>query len=191
LLGDVFDLWAMPFAEIRKNYSQLFFALDCVSAPIIYVPGNHDDQFKGLRRLDNWMVTDHVYRFTSGGKAFVAVHGDAYDNLKGTPSRVGAWFSRLVDRIAAWFAGPGVSITRAVRTSFAEIGPGRETYVRPLHERAVADIDCDYLIIGHTHVPVPGDDIGKTRVIGTGDFGPEHMTYVIVENGEATLHEIG
>ena len=190
LLGDVFDLWSLPLRRIVKKHPTVIAILASVECPIIYVPGNHDDAFKGLAQLNTWCVSWPTYRFCSGGKWFTAVHGDEYDTFKSTASRAAAWISRLVDRIAAWFAGPGVSITREARVSFVERGPGREKFVRPLHERAVADLNCENLLIGHTHVPDSGQDINGTWVVGTGDFGPEHMTYVVVENGKAELHTI-
>ena len=73
--------------------------------------------------------------------------------------------------------------------SFVERGSGRESYVRPIHERAVADLKCENLIIGHTHIPTE-DIVGSTREVGSGDFGPEHMTYVVVDAGKAELRSI-
>lgn len=186
LLGDVFDLWAMSIREIMKEHSAVFAALQDAACPIVFVPGNHDDALKGINQLDSWAVSWPIYEFTSGGVTFTAVHGDAYDKLEGIPSRIGAWFGRLFDRLAAWIIGPGVSVTRFARATFARIA-GREFYARPLHERAIADLGCENLIIGHSHAPVAHDEIDGSVVVGSGDFGPEHMTYVVVDGGKAEL----
>lgn len=190
LLGDVFDLWAAPFHKIARMHAAVLAVLEAAECTVTYVPGNHDDAFRGLSYLNSFQTVWPYYRFSSGGKWVVAAHGDTYDEFEGVPSRFGAWASRLADRVARWFAGPGVSITRSFRYSYAERGPGRSSYVAPIHSKAAADLDGDIVLIGHTHVPTTREEHGEKILVNTGDFGPEHMTYVVVEDGRAELRSI-
>lgn len=187
LLGDIFDLWLSPFTEIKEKHESVMRALKFLRCPIIYVPGNHDDVFQGITKLDNFVVEWPYYRFKSGDKWIVVAHGDKYDEIRGLTSKIGAWIGKIADTISSWLFGAGVSVQRYVRHSYAEIGPGRENYVRPILERAAADLDGDIVIIGHTHVPVHPVLLNGKIIVNSGDFGPEHMNYVVVEEGKTEL----
>ena len=190
LLGDVFDLWLRPMREILKEHPTVIASLNSVKCPVIFVPGNHDSVFQGLDKLNKFQIMWPVHRFKSGDKWVAVAHGDAYDQLRGVKSWLGAWLGKIVDTIAGWILGPGVSIQRKFRYSYAERGPGRASYVQPIMEKAAADLDGDIVVIGHTHVPISPEIIDGKVVVNCGDFGPEHMTYVVVDEGKIELRTL-
>jgi UDP-2,3-diacylglucosamine pyrophosphatase LpxH len=186
--GDVFDLWRSSFHAISAVHRTVMAVFASLSCPVVFVPGNHDDVFRGLTRLDSFEVSWPSYTFESAGRKIRVVHGDTYDDSVLGHSKAGALLLSVLDRIATWFAGPGVSIRRSLHHSFVDRGPGREMHAKPLLARAAAgEPDADVLIVGHTHTPSIPAMIGGCLVLNSGDFGPEHMTYVIVEAGHPTL----
>lgn len=190
LLGDVFDLWAAPLAEINKQHATVLSVLDSLKCPIFYVPGNHDSAFAGLSRLESFRVVWPSYQFVSGDKVITLAHGDTYDETPETVSKFGACVTRLTDSVAQWFAGPGVSMTRTVLRSFANAGLSEAQYAIPLYERAARDLSGDVIVLGHTHLPMGPRTIADKIVVNSGDFGPQHTTYVVIEDGQTELHSI-
>lgn len=190
LAGDIFDLWRSSYWAIRKVHTTLMETIAASKCPVILIPGNHDEVFRGLTNLDGMEVAWPTYTFMSGGKKITVCHGDTYDTSGAALSGFGAWLGSAADRIAAWLAGPGVSVQRSVRRSFVERGPGREKYARPILEAAARDIDSDLVILGHTHVPSGPEEIAGRLVVNSGDFGTDHMTYVVVLDGKAELRDL-
>ena len=190
LAGDVFDLWRSSYWAIRKVHTTLMETLAASKCPVIYIPGNHDEVFRGLTQLDGMQVVWPSYTFESGGKKVTVCHGDTYDDANPVLSSFGAWLGSAADRISLWFAGPGASIQRSVRHSFVDRGPGRESYARPVLEAAARDIDADLVVLGHTHLPSGPEEVAGRIVVNSGDFGSEHMTYVVVAEGKAELRDL-
>ena len=184
--GDLFEMWLYDYEEIADRHKELLAAIDCFDGEVVYVPGNHDGVFIGLRRLNDMRVSVRPFEFECGGRRFAITHGDEFDDTAKPISRVTAWLGALLDRIGAWFLGPGESVQRNVRKSFASMGAAREKYVAPFAEKAMAKLDADVVVIGHTHMPETREFEGRIY-INDGDWGPEHMTYVSIEDGTPEL----
>jgi UDP-2,3-diacylglucosamine pyrophosphatase LpxH len=185
-LGDMFDLWHSEYSEIAEAHKDLLMTIDDLSAEVIYLPGNHDGEFRGMRQLNNMAVAWPPYTFEDGGRTFALTHGDEFDTFSELQSRMASWIGTVADKIACWLLGPGSSVQRAFRRSLAET-PYREKYAGPIAQAAVDSLHADYVIIGHTHMPEIRE-YGPKTYVNTGDFGPEHLSYVTVTNGIVELH---
>ena len=190
-LGDLFDLWLMSYEEIKEKNRELVQSIAQLPCDVIYVPGNHDDVFCGVDHLDGMHVVKQPYAFADVGKRIVLFHGDAYDAF----GKLG-WFQRKItylislgDRLLQWLVGPGTSVTRIIRRSAANSGRA-DTYSERVAQGAVSDAQgADVVVAGHTHMPTAPRVIGISHYVNAGDFGPEHMTYVVIEDGVPTFHD--
>lgn len=179
-LGDLFDLWAAPFQEIAARHPTVLGVIDTLRCRRIFVPGNHDGAFRSLRRLNSLEVVP-FYILNSGAVRFCLMHGDECDPL--TPlSRTAAYLFTVADRIAQAFAGPGVSVHRTVRHSLAASGASAH-YSEEIAKCVVKQAEADAYVIGHTHIPEHPRWVGSKMYANSGDFGPEHMTYAVIDDG--------
>lgn len=190
LLGDVFDLWSNSYYAITRMHTTLLHALRACCCPVVFVPGNHDDAFRGVYQLDGFTVSWPLYEFEDNGSLVSCVHGDLLDDSWAGRTRIGACLVAAVDRFASWSAGPGVSVKRVVTHSIAEVAERREEYAIPLLEKTAMEVSGSVVVMGHTHTPIAKHVVGGKTAVNCGDFGPEHMTFVVVEDGVPSLHEV-
>lgn len=187
-LGDIFELWHRSYAEIVDLHGKVLDTISALPGEVLYLPGNHDAEFVGLQRINNMTVIDRPYSFEDGGTYFSMTHGDEFDSFGGVSSKIGSWIGTIADTVASWFLGRGTSIQRFVRYSFAQT-PQREKYAGPIADAAVAALEGDVAIIGHTHLPETRQYESKLYV-NTGDFGPSHLSYVTIRNGVVQLRKV-
>lgn len=184
-LGDMFDLWHFDYDEIVEQHKGILAAIDDLPCEVIFIPGNHDEAFRGMKRLNNMRVCWAPFEYEDGGKRITLAHGDEYDDLNETASKVSSWIVTFADRIACWIMGAGTSVQRKLRKSLAN-SPQRERYAGPIAARAVKDLGGDVVILGHTHLPETRQFEG-TLYVNSGSFGPEDLTYVVIEDGVPEL----
>jgi UDP-2,3-diacylglucosamine pyrophosphatase LpxH len=190
LVGDVFDLWELPYFEIKKKHLAAVATIRAMKCPVIFIPGNHDDAFRGFSRLDEMQVEWPTFQLQSGGKRFVFAHGDTYSAIPEGIAKIGYWITGLIGRICSWFAGPGVSFRRTLRYSLANSGIVNEAFSEKIAKLAVAGLEGDVIVLGHTHIPVEPCEIDGKIYANLGDFGPEHLTYAVLEDGVLTLKKL-
>lgn len=183
LLGDVFDLWLDSLEKILAQHAALMDAID-KQKDVIYLPGNHDREFLGAQRLNNMRVVSHTYKMTDGGRSIGFIHGDRYDPAEslGPVSRLAVWIGALVDRLTQRLLGPAVSVQRVVRWSVAKVSSVKDI-ADTAARKAVDDLRTDVVVMGHFHVPRGPELINNRLFVNTGDFGPDHMTWVEIEDG--------
>ena len=183
ILGDFLDLWVSTIAEIYERHAALLALLRHMD-DVFYVVGNHDAMLRGMRELDGIEVVNEPFVYSDGGRVIALDHGDAYDPIDYRASRMANCMVTMADRFAQWGAGPGVSVYRTVCKSFAGVGSARSKYVDEIRDRAMEALDADVVGLGHTHVPVPTQALEDDRFyFNSGDFGPEHLSYVVIEDG--------
>jgi len=185
LLGDVFDLWHYDYCDIVEQNKDILLEIDVLPYEVIYIPGNHDAEFKGMRRLNNMRVAAQPYNYSDGGKSIVLAHGNEFDTFSGTASKMASWVAVTADKVACYFMGPGTSIQRKVRHSFAAMN-GKEKYAEPIADRAMENLLGDIVVLGHTHIPEVREYKGR-MYLNSGSFGPEGLTYVKIVDGNPEL----
>lgn len=182
LLGDIFDLWRAEFSEIATKYKDLLDALDDLPCDVLYVPGNHDGEFRGVRQLNDISVVWPPLVLCDGGRRIVMMHGDEFDTYSAVNSKIAAWVMSSADWVARKIVGPGASVQRALLRSFAMM-PARERFVEEIAWAAVASVSgADTVVLGHTHWPEERV-LDGVRYVNCGDWGPEHQTCVVLEDG--------
>jgi UDP-2,3-diacylglucosamine pyrophosphatase LpxH len=184
-LGDLFDLWIASFEQIVELHADLVGVIRGLEADVVFVPGNHDAILRGLQRIDTMSVKEQPYFLQSGGRRIALVHGDEYDPIDerfGFFSRILAKLGAALDRAAQLIAGPAFSIQRKIRYSLSSSGKSGD-WSDKIAEQATAGVEADVVVAGHTHVPMGPLAISGKLYVNAGDFGPEHETYVVIEDG--------
>lgn len=162
LLGDLFHVWvALPSfetSEVRKVTE----ALDRVRSRGIrvdYVEGNRDFFVVGSRYEPHFDFVGNEVAFQTGGKRFLAVHGDGLDKRdyqyrfwrflsKNPISRLAARV--LPSALARWFVYGTES--RLAKTNFKHKIEVPEQAITTYGDRRLAE-GYDVLLLGHFHEP--------------------------------------
>lgn len=186
-LGDLFDLWVKPLVKILEESPTVMGTIENLPGKVYYVPGNHDDAFIGLEQINNMRVCTGTHYFQSGSKVIGLAHGDAFDDIARPWAVGGTWLGAAADRVAQWFAGPGVSVQRLFRYSLASMKEAREKYEGPIVQEALKKMCSEVVGLGHTHLPRPPQRFDEKIYFNCGDFGPEHRTYALIYNGEVEV----
>jgi len=186
LLGDVFDLWVSSYEKIAAEHPTVLSVIHSLD-DVVFIPGNHDAAFRGLLRLNNIPVVNGSYAYSDGGKKIVLAHGDEWDPISQGFSGAVYWLMSLADRLARMVAGPAASITRYIRWSAAN-SESVQDHSEFVARNSVRKHDgADVVIAGHTHIPVPPREFGDAIYMNTGDFGMEHLTYGVIQDGVPEL----
>ena len=88
----------------------------------------------------------------------------------------------MVDRFVQVFLGRGVSVQRRVRCSTAQTRQVQQIADRAAR-CAVRDLGTDIVLAGHYHVPRGPEEVDGSVYVNTGDFGPDHQTWVELHDG--------
>jgi UDP-2,3-diacylglucosamine pyrophosphatase LpxH len=181
VVGDLFDFWEATFEEIVQAHPTVLATLESLETVIVI--GNHDAQFAGIDCLNGMKVVTGAYTLEDAGTTIVFQHGHEFDKLSlSLTARFFYWLTEKLDAVAQWFAGSGVSLRREIRYSLVESGTAESFSDNVSAGSVLSAPEADVVVSGHTHIPLV-KQIGTTVYVNCGDFGPEHQTYVVIEDG--------
>ena len=166
LVGDIIDLARLRnrFYWPRSHTSALQKILDLARAgtEIIYVPGNHDDDFRAMAEsfLGPARVCRQAIHQTADGRSLLVLHGDEFDGaLKcgAVASLIGCTayglllsLNRLGHRINTLLGRPYWSLAQAVKMRVGEAS----AYVERFQDaclQAAREAKVDGVVCGHIH----------------------------------------
>ena len=87
LVGDIIDIWSMQrtmyWSQSHNNVIRTLLGKAKRGTKIIYVPGNHDEQFRACAGMvfGNIEVHNEYVHTTPAGKKILILHGDKFDTL--------------------------------------------------------------------------------------------------------------
>lgn len=200
LNGDIIDLEDMNRRTIRSDVQrkliQKFFALAKTKTEVIYIPGNHDIEFRGLigQDINGIPVVLEASHETRDGRKFLVTHGDLFDNAIRLGTNLGQFGSaaysllmsldvtvnQLGHRLGYDFVSISANIKKRLSTANA--------YMRRFEEIAAlhaAERGFDGIICGHIHKPCVRQ-INGIHYANDGDW-VEHRT-ALAESFDGTLH---
>jgi UDP-2,3-diacylglucosamine pyrophosphatase LpxH len=141
---------------------QRFLAMARAGTRVVYVPGNHDDDFRGMAEslLGPVEVHRQIIHETADGRRLLVLHGDEFDStLKcgALASLIGCagyglllGLNRLSHRINALLGRPYWSLAQAVKMRIGKAAQYVERFQDAcLH--AARDAGVDGVICGHSH----------------------------------------
>ncbi len=199
LVGDIIDLQYMKvrpaFPDTHLQLVQRFIRLANLGTEVIYVPGNHDFEFRELagRDICGIPVMLEVSHETRAGQRLLVTHGDVLDpeirrgtNLEQFGAAAYGVILRLdvvINQLRSRLGHDYLSISRRLKEKLASA----KAYIRRFEEvaaRHAARRGFDGIVCGHIHRPGIRD-IDGTCYANDGDW-VEHRT-ALAETGSGEL----
>ncbi len=154
LVGDIFDIWEMPWNSIRSSYGSIIQLIEKVSRekPVYYLIGNHDPPITTLESTFPKMEITHYIRAEMGGYKVSIKHGNDLDNYFIRSE----WIAKpLYYSLVHPFTAAGLNIRDYLRNKLNNFltdlqGKPYNSIVLDIEKKAVRKYR--YIIMGHTHV---------------------------------------
>ncbi len=160
-------LCAGDISEFGENIVEIFRQLD-LGLPMIYIPGNHEDEGSDVSRKFKYVKNIHKKTLVLGGVLFLGCAGGGFSKFF-TP------FDKLIPKFKDAMAkhkGPTVLVTHAppYKTKLDQMGR-MDVGAEPI-KRFITSAHPDYAISGHIHENAGKQDkVGKTVLINPGPEG--------------------
>ena len=167
LVGDIIDLrqlrssfyWPRSHTDVLRR----ILAMSREGTRVLYVPGNHDEDFRALAgvTLGPVEIERHLIHTTAAGKRLLVLHGDEFDSvlkcgaLAAVVGRLGyrllLTLNYLSHAVNELFRRPYWSLAQHVKMRV----PGAADYVTRFRNAcldAARDANLDGVICGHIHI---------------------------------------
>ncbi|MCB9895191.1 MAG: UDP-2,3-diacylglucosamine diphosphatase [Planctomycetes bacterium] len=168
LVGDIIDIWALKrkwhWPKEHTNVVRRVLKSDNKGTHVVFVPGNHDEMFRGYNRLifGGVEINNEPIHTTADGRKAVILHGDIFDAIVANHRVItfigdwlydvllytNKWFNRL--RLWCGFGHWSLSnyIKHRVKQVISFISSFEDAVVRYAHQKKV-----DMVVCGHIHHP--------------------------------------
>jgi UDP-2,3-diacylglucosamine pyrophosphatase LpxH len=199
LNGDIVDLERMQrralFSDVQQRALRRIFELARSGTEVIYIPGNHDIQFRGLigQHINGIPVQLEAIHKTRDGRNLLVTHGDLFDG----PIRLGTSLGQfgaaaygvlvaldvLVNQFGSKHGYDYVSLGAHIKKRLS----AANTYIRRFEEIAAqhaAERQFDGIVCGHIHKPCIRT-IGNICYANDGDW-VEHRS-ALAESHDGSL----
>ncbi|MDE2219064.1 MAG: UDP-2,3-diacylglucosamine diphosphatase [Gammaproteobacteria bacterium] len=204
LVGDVIDVWSLrrSFYWPQRHNEVLRTILGKArhGTRVIYVPGNHDEEFRDLDAavFGNLEVHREYVHTTAAGMRMLVAHGDEFD----ASVKFSRWLAalgsgmydaslalnRIVNRVRRAAGFPYWSLASYLKSKLGSAGQ----YVR-LFEDAAAQCaqrrGLDGIICGHIHRPA-NRELHGVRYCNTGDWVENCSALIEDRGGELRLWQV-
>jgi UDP-2,3-diacylglucosamine pyrophosphatase LpxH len=168
LVGDIIDLWAMRrrwyWPQSHNDVLRKILKRASKGTKVVYIPGNHDENFRGYLGLSFGGVEVHreAFHVTADGKRVLILHGDEFDTVV-TNHHFITWFGdgcydllHGVGRIYNWlrrkFDWPRFSLAAFVQSRVEVVVNYVSNYQQSLL-RYARSRRADIVVTGHIHRP--------------------------------------
>jgi len=201
LVGDVVDVWSLRrsfyWPQLHNNVLRTLLGKAKHGTRIIYVPGNHDEEFRDLAGsvFGNLEVHREYLHVTGQGQRMLVLHGDEFDASVKCSRWLAALGSGMYDvtlglnrgfnRIRRSLGFPYWSLAGYLKS---KVGNAMK-YVERFEEAAAHAAQrrgLDGVICGHIHRPVI-TDLHGVRYCNTGDWVENCSALIEDRRGELQL----
>lgn len=197
LNGDIFDLWFVWRRVMIRGYFGVLRELADLAdsgVKLVFIAGNHDFWFRDFltRELGATVALDS-FRCDADGKKLYVSHGDAYTTgdlryqvyRRLVRNRAVMWVFNLLHPDFALKLGGLMSRSSRARKANPELARRKQAGLRRKAGELLRHGD-DIVVFGHTHDPMV-EQTPDGVFANSGDW-ISHDTYLVLENGEVTLH---
>ena len=146
---------------------------------LVWVRGNHDHDAGPIAHLIGATFVPE-FRFTSGNKRFLAIHGDRWDAVVTDHPRLTFWANWAYLNLQRVSRSWAAAIKRRSKAFLRMVGRVKEGALA-YGTRSGADV----VLCGHTHHAEEGE-----KYLNTGCWTDQRCNYLTVANGAARLHEV-
>lgn len=200
LLGDIFDFWFEHKTVVPKGYVRLLAKLANLvddGIEINIIKGNHDMwMYDYLPKEIGVNILEDKTILSENGKQIFLAHGDGlgpgdlgYKLIKKVfASKICQWlFARLHPNFGIGIAQFWSRKSRIANQEKPDPFLGEEKeWLVSYCKRKQNEMDIDYFVFGHRHLPLEIDIDKKTKYINLGDW-IHHNSYAVFDEGELTL----
>lgn len=200
LVGDIFDFWYEYATVVPKGYIRFLGKLAELAdagVKLWFFKGNHDmwmfDYFE--RELGATIISDELM-IERNGKKFFIHHGDgivAGDRLykmlkKFFRSGFCQWlFARIHPNLGVGIANYWSQSSRKTNLKKQDQRPAESEWLVTYCREHLAE-GYDYMIFGHSHLPMDFRLNDKTRYINLGEWVFHDYSYAVFDGNELSLH---
>ncbi|HRX35562.1 MAG TPA: UDP-2,3-diacylglucosamine diphosphatase [Aestuariivirga sp.] len=184
IVGDFIDNWALRKAwhwdQLHNDVIQKLLRKARKGTKLIYIPGNHDENFRNFvnLRFGRVAVLQETVHLAANGKRYLVLHGDKFDGVV----RFAPWLAKLgdtayevsmalnasVNRVRRLFRLPYWSLSaylkNRVKKAVEFISHFEDAVVREARQR-----NCQGVICGHIHTP-DDREIDGIHYLNDGDW---------------------
>jgi len=184
IVGDFIDNWALRKAwhwdQLHNDVIQKLLRKARKGTKLIYIPGNHDENFRNFVNLHfgRVAVLQETVHLAANGKRYLVLHGDKFDGVV----RFAPWLAKLgdtayevsmalnasVNRVRRLFRLPYWSLSaylkNRVKKAVEFISHFEDAVVREARQR-----NCQGVICGHIHTP-DDREIDGIHYLNDGDW---------------------
>jgi len=204
LVGDIVDVWNMRrdfyWPQLHNKVLRTLLGKAKHGTRIIYVPGNHDEEFRDLDGtvFGNLEVHREYVHTTRRGQRMLVAHGDEFDAhvkcsrwlaaLGSGMYDISLGLNRGVNRVRRALGFPYWSLASYLKS---RVGNAM-TYVHRFEEaaaQAAARRGLDGIVCGHIHRPADTERYG-VRYCNTGDWVENCSALVEDQSGELQLWQL-
>ena len=169
LVGDIVDVWAMRrrvyWPESHNQVLRRLLKLSRRNVEVIYIPGNHDQNFREFSGADfgSVQLRELAIHTTVDGRRFLVTHGDEFDyavRYSRLNRAIGdgaydllMWVNRWVNRGREFMGKPYWSLAAWVKGQIAQAEQVIDAYQQAAVLQA-REQGLDGIICGHLHHPV-------------------------------------
>ncbi len=166
LVGDIIDIWSYKrnryWSQAHSNVINLLLEKARTGTRVVYVPGNHDEDFRKYcgSLFGNVELHRRFVHETADGRRFLMLHGDEFDHLIHCGrllSLVGDVSYEFLIRLNRWvnigrrlFGRPYWSLSSYIKTRVKKARQHIDNFEQAATEEA-RRLDMDGVICGHIH----------------------------------------
>lgn len=182
LNGDLFDSW--DFRRLEETHWRVLSAIRRISEKnkVSWIIGNHDGPADPISHLIGVDFMEE-YAFVSGGKKFLVLHGDVFDDFIAkhpVATRMADCAYRLIQKIKPGFALFAKNRSKTFLRCSERVKDRAKSYAR---SKGAAVVCC-----GHTHL-AEQDLSGSVEYHNSGCWTEPSCHYLFVREGSTSLIE--
>jgi UDP-2,3-diacylglucosamine pyrophosphatase LpxH len=168
LVGDIIDLWAMKrkwyWPQTHNDVIRKILKRASKGTKVTYIPGNHDENFRGYLGLNfgGVEVKREAFHVTADGKRVLMIHGDEFDTVVKN-HRIITWFGdwcydllhaggRIYNWLRRKFGWPYFSLAAYVQSRVEVVVNFVSNYQQSLLKYARSR-KAEIVVTGHIHRP--------------------------------------
>jgi len=200
LVGDIIDFWKLKngfyWPKRHNDIVRKVMAMAAEGTEVIYIPGNHDELFRGYigTVFNGITLQETAIHATANGEQYLVVHGDEFDGVVCTSRWLAVLGSEAYDfliEVNRWFNlgrrilgfpywSMSAYIKHKVKNAVNFIFDFERALLHAAEEQQLAGVIC-----GHIHHAAIHDNERGIRYCNTGDW-VESCT-ALVESAAGTL----
>jgi UDP-2,3-diacylglucosamine pyrophosphatase LpxH len=167
LVGDVVDNWRLKrtwyWPQAHNDVIQKILRKARKGTRVIYIPGNHDENFRDFcnHRFGMVRVLREAVHRTADGRRFVVLHGDAFDGIVlyarwlaylgdrayVTALKLNTWFNAIRRRLGMPYWSLSAFLKHKVKSAVQYVSNFEHAVVKAARDRG-----ADGVICGHIHI---------------------------------------